>query len=67
MSKDFPCKATTEAIAEHLHILGHDRSVPDAHFKKQSMYQPPHRALSLSEILINGNVLQILSKKHSPS
>ena len=49
----------------NLCILGRDRSVPDVHFRKQSMYQPPHRALS--EHLINGDVLEILSKKHGPS
>lgn len=54
-----------KAAGEHLCILGHDRSVPDVHFRKQSMYQPPRTALS--EHLIIGDVLEILSKKHSPS
>lgn len=54
-----------KATGEHLCILDHDRSVPDVHFTKQSMYQPPHRALS--EHLINGDVLEILSKNHGPS
>lgn len=54
-----------KSSGEHLRTLGPGRSVPDVQLRKQSMYQPPRRALS--EHLINGDVLGILSRRHGPS